>query len=132
MKKGLFVFETGIFNDEIIVAYNLTPEGVLKEIKKQVKRKMLIKDCIPFAENTVKNYREVDPPNKAFVYEERARQILVINKWEDNWEKYETLLHEVVHLVQNIKARKQFNDAETEAYLVEHLFRTIRRRLPIK
>ena len=56
--------------------------------------------------------------------------VLVLRPFEDKWEYLEVLMHEIHHVVQHFaKRKKMFEEIEAQAYLFEHLFRSIRRKL---
>ncbi|KKK86895.1 hypothetical protein LCGC14_2758670 [marine sediment metagenome] len=55
---------------------------------------------------------------------------LILPPPKNNWEYWETLLHETAHLVQDLAYMKMLGgETEAQAYLHEHLFRSIRRKI---
>ena len=56
--------------------------------------------------------------------------VLLLRPYQDAWEYWETLMHEIQHIVQYLAKCKGMNDEpEAQAYLFEFLFRSIRRKL---
>lgn len=126
MKKGMFIQNNGIFNDQILVTFNMTTDQVSEALKKE---KNVVKGIHEWILGVKKHERVHD---KGFVYSDREKSLcwLSLLKWDASWQSYECLLHECVHLMQFYKEGKGFDDDETEAYLVEFLFREIRNKLP--
>lgn len=56
--------------------------------------------------------------------------VLLLRAFEDSWDYWGVLIHELHHAVQRLASQKGFlNEPENQAYLQEHLFRSIRRKL---
>lgn len=124
-KSNVFVITAGFFTDEILVSYNLTKEEVSKRLKKGIVKgiKEWILTCPEKANH-----------DKGFVYTSDEKSLCWISLpcWDGSWNQYECLLHECVHLMQFYKKRKLIECEETEAYMVEYFFRTLRNKLPQK
>lgn len=125
-KTGIFIQDNGIFGDEILVSYGMATDEVSKVLKK---RKDVIKGVADWILEVKKKERKND---NGWIYTNDDKSLcwLSLPKWDSTWKAYEVLLHECVHLMQFYKRRKQFEDDETEAYLVEYLFKSLRCRLP--
>ena len=56
--------------------------------------------------------------------------VLMLRPYFDAWDYWQVLIHELNHVVQFLAKKKGFQDEpENQAYLQEHLFRSIRRKL---
>jgi len=56
--------------------------------------------------------------------------ILFIKQTEKDWDFFETLVHEITHLVENYSRWAHFEEeSEFKAYLTESLFRIIRKKI---
>lgn len=127
MKSGLFIANNGTFGDEFLVSFCLTKEEVSKKLKKE-------KGVVKGISEWVLTCPETSNRDKGFVYNHDEKNLcwLSLPHWDGSWDQHEVLLHECVHLMQFYKQRKMISCSETEAYLVEYLFRQIRQRLPQK
>jgi hypothetical protein len=62
--------------------------------------------------------------------EELALAIMLLKPYQDTWTYWETLIHEVHHVVhRTAKDRGMIDEWEAQAYLQEFLFRAIRKEL---
>lgn len=125
-KRGIFIQDNGMFGDEILVSFGMTTDEVSKALRK---RKDVIKGIADWILEVKKEERKNDN-GWIYVNDDKCLCWLSLPKWDSTWKAHEVLLHECVHLMQFCKRRKQFNDDETEAYLVEYLFKSIRKKLP--
>ena len=85
----------------------------------------LLKDFDSF----VKDLRE---KNKGqFCWSDTAPgHMLMLRPYQCTWDYWETLIHELHHVVQKVASLKVFlEEKEAQAYLQEHLFHSIRRKL---
>jgi hypothetical protein len=64
----------------------------------------------------------------AFVWKHDSRTLLWFLHWKNDWQHWDTLIHEVSHLVHDVFKEKEMADEdEAIAYQTEFLFREIRR-----
>jgi hypothetical protein len=77
---------------------------------------------------------EWEDGSKGKAWEEDGRSILWLRHWRENWDDYETLMHETLHLIQFIlmEGKSMSKEWEAQAYQQEFLFREIGRKLTIK
>jgi hypothetical protein len=138
---GYFLLDWGTYKDTTLVAIGL-PFDLLEKIYRKLaepQNKEILKE----------NRADIEPliieQNKGFFWckEGDAKQgrvsILWLREWKDKWPDYETLLHEIFHLVIVIlgdhrgmlAARESeiFYEDEAMAYQMEYLFRQCRRKL---
>ena len=132
--KTLFVHEWGSFPASTLISIGFTH----KEVVKWCKGKNVIKDFASWIENDVsvkKAYSGTD--GGVFVYgtddyknDKRSYSVLVIKDFEDAWNCWEILLHELHHGVFWISKKFAIGDeTEAQAYTFDRAFRTIRRKL---
>jgi hypothetical protein len=61
------------------------------------------------------------------------KSIIVLRDGKNNWDFFESIMHEVHHAVEEISSAKgMIDELEAKAYLFEYLFRNIRRKLNVK
>lgn len=59
--------------------------------------------------------------------------LILLDNYQDTWEYWECLIHELHHLVHRVSKDKMLeNEMEAQAYLMEFLFQQIRQKLQIK
>lgn len=126
-----FYQDCGIFQSDFIVSIgNSLEECVLKARKAGTSSYFIgmLKE-FPSAFDKPKN----DDQTAALIFEDKADRVvaLVIPIQFDgfSWEFTDTILHEIVHVVQTLRRAKGFKDDETEAYLTEYLFKEIRKKI---
>ena len=128
-KKNPIIFIQPIdpYKTDALIACDISQEEIVKWLKKQKVRK----DFLDWVE-TDKNTFEVLEKNMAiFCWNEKIRgNMIILKNYKDSWEFWETLMHEIHHLVFEMSKRKMMlEEMEAQAYLFEHLFHSIRRKL---
>lgn len=124
-KKIIFIQDCGIYSNEIIVAANAEKKDIIAFLKKQ----KIKKEGLKWIEKEEKAF-EVFKQNNALVAHSDGRFMLLLRAVEDCWDYWECLLHELNHIVWYIARGKMFQEEmEAQAYLQEHLFHKIRRKL---
>ena len=129
MKKNPLIFIQPIdpYREDVVVACDIPQNEIIKWLKKQKIRK----DFLDWVK-TDKDVFEVLKKNEAvFCWNEKVRgNMIILKNYQDNWKFWETLMHEIHHLIFNISKRKMLSDEmEAQAYLFENLFHSIRRKL---
>lgn len=130
MRKKIkyFVEDVIPYRKELLICTGLkSTEEILKtgkELKLSNGFKEFIKGKKEFIDKSIKE-------NCAFMMvDHRCAGIIRLRDYEDSWEFWETLIHELNHYVhflcENIGAESEL---ELQAYLQEYLFRSIRRKL---
>lgn len=120
----VFTQEVGIFRDEILVIVGATKIETLAYCKKHNFRKDFI--------GVVKSKVLWDNFGMGrFVFDKKARTLVLrLSPFEDTWDFWETLIHELNHVVYRVADLKGLKDEEeSQSYLQEFLFRAIRRKL---
>lgn len=127
-KKMVFIQDCGIFLDEFVVSAGLTTD----ELKKFAKKKKLGKEFMKVVFEDCDFIEEKNPKcaHTYFSTETNAVSLVSLSKFEDSWDYWSSVLHEVVHVVQREEIRKGLQkEDEARAYLTEYLFNNIRRKL---
>ena len=124
-KPIVFLQDTGIYSNEIVLSFGASKEEILKYLKSHKIKKEAI-EWIEKDENLFKIFSE----NNACLAFDRGRMIGLFKHFEDTWEFWETLIHELHHAVNYLTENKRMEkEVEAQAYLQEYLFRSIRRKL---
>ncbi len=103
-----------------------------KEIVRGIKKMHAVKWMVDWIEKEEADWQKIIDAGCAFVSMEpkHGALILRLRNYQDTWEFWETLIHELNHVVDgmadNIKFEKEW---EARAYLQEYLFHEIRRKL---
>ena len=129
MKKNSLIFIQPIdpYREDVVVACDIPQNEIIKWLKKQKVRRNLI-DWV----ETDRSIFEVLEKNEAvFCWNEKIRgSMIILKNYQDNWKFWETLMHEIYHLIFNISKITMLSDeTEAQAYLFEYLFHSIRRKL---
>lgn len=132
--KFWYIQDWGTYGNQTLVFVGYTIPEITKIIKKKgFKSNIVAEWCKDWEgmENTFKNVA-------GGVWSNDGATVLYLPKWEDNWDNYETLLHECFHLVMAglAKGKLFVNEGSIEeegmAYQLEYLFRHIRIKLQKK
>lgn len=131
MKKKPFLFtqDCGPWKQDILVVIDVDAAGVLKFLKGIKARKSVIELV---ASEDYKSGAKLGPNTLGtFFYEGETRfSELRLQTFEDCWEYWEILIHELHHAVFFLsKERGMEKEMEAQAYLQEYLFHRIRRKL---
>ena len=129
MKKNPLIFIQPIdpYREDIVVACDIPQNEIVKWLKKRKVRK----DFLDWVK-TDKNIFEVLEENEAiFCWNEKIKgNMIILKNYQNNWKFWETLMHEIHHLVLKVSERKMMSgEMEAQGYLFEYLFYSIRRKL---
>jgi hypothetical protein len=125
-KKYLFIQDTGHFDGSFVVTHGYDKEEVLKFIKKTYAKEYMGK-----AKELLDLHFEDNEHFQAFVIhcDDKPYFLKIVNS-EDTWDFWETLIHEVTHVVDFTMRRHGCeSELENRAYLTQYLFRNIRRKI---
>lgn len=126
-KKNIFIQDSGIFYNEFVVCTGISAE----ELKKYAEKEKFNKNFFKF----IFDDGEYQKPEKLMAYtysnaESNIVYLVSFPDFEDTWDFWNQVLHEVVHVVQaNERKSGLFKEDEARAYLTEYLFTNIRRKL---
>jgi len=120
-KKFAFLQDWGTYGNETLVIVGMDAEEIIKHIQRK---------GFNFTAGFPASLRRVFKATSVSarcVFEE-GRSILWLPSWKDDWENWETLMHEIVHLIHRCLCINKHMDEEDEAqaYQMEYLFRAIR------
>ena len=123
--KRLFIVDCGTYPNEILVAIGSNYNEIISFLKK---KKLSLDGFEKHKEVIEKNctYR-----GSAMMFK-NGYLLLQIEKYREEWDWYEVLMHEVCHVVQYIFEHREIEDDEAFAYQLEYLFKTVRRRVQRK
>ena len=117
-----------VFGDIMTVCVGANHGEILTFAKKHNYRKELLE----YIKENPEDYDLISSGDKGrFIYNHKIRFLfLVLEHYEDNWDFWENLLHEIHHAVFRFAQIKSFEkETELQARLFEHLFRDIRKKL---
>lgn len=128
-KKQHWIQPTYQWRKDILVTSGCSPKEILVIAKKYKAQPHVIR----FIEDSQKRWEEMinGAGVNAFAAMEEERGIFVIRMpdYEDTWDFWETLIHELHHVVEFMAGRLKFeNEVESKAYLHEFLFRNMRKK----
>lgn len=127
-KKSLFIQGHGTYSNETIVAIGSTNAEILAYAKR-IKAKP---DAIKWIETWVGNENILSESGWIRYQSEGGWTVMWLRPFNDDcWEYWETLIHELVHLVDFLLGdqKRMKDESEARAYQTEFLFRSIRRKL---
>jgi len=125
-KPIIFIQNCGIYNNDIVVSSGADKKQIIAWLKKQ---KNVAKDAIKWIEKETEGLERYKI-NEGTVLYDSGRFLLLLKPYDDNWEYWEVLIHELHHIVFDIAEIKSFEkETEAQAYLQAYLFNKIRRKL---
>lgn len=130
MKKKIhFIQGWGTYPNETLVIIGHNAD----EITKVMRLEGCLPDAIKVWEKDIDEHREFlsqDNFKGCVIVDKKNRSILWLRDWTASWDNYDTLVHEISHLVFALLGeRKMLTETEAIAYQTEYLFREIRRHL---
>ena len=125
-KPIIFIQDTGTYLNELIFCAGGTKNDVIKYLKARRDVKTNTSEWI----EKVKAW-EMLAEKKAVTYsDDSGRAIITTRFYEDTWDYWETIMHELHHYVRSFSQWKLMEEEdEALAYLQEYLFHAIRRKL---
>ncbi len=127
-KPLIYVMDCGTYNDQMLVSIGANREQIVKYLKKTKCKK----EAIAFVQNDEIPFEEIGGAKKGFfaVHPESGFCGIFLSPFLDEWEWYETLLHETHHVTNVLltKSKNMSDEVEAIAYQQEFLFRSIRRK----
>lgn len=95
------------------------------------KNKLSREAILAFEKDTILDEKWFIKQNNAACWFYESKSVLWFREWKNDWEHWDTLLHECYHLIHTIlhKDKNMAKDDEGCAYQLEYLFRNIRRTL---
>lgn len=130
-KTKIFVQTHGTYPNETLVCVG----GTLADAIKYAKRIKAKKGFIEWLETCDREDKEnqATPSQSGYVryLTDKGFTFMWLKPFEDTWDFWETLIHELSHLVDFVLTEQKRMGKETEAraYHLEYLFREIRREL---
>lgn len=126
--KKIFIQDMGIFTNEILVCVGVNQKEMLGFAKN--KKNKLGKEAIKWLErDSGKLFKLLDENSGVSAWND-GKFILVLKEWKYDWDWLSVLLHEVHHIVEQMAEYKMFEkEKECKAYLMEYLFKNIRKKL---
>ncbi len=126
-KQG-WVQKTHQWRKDIFVCTGYSAKEIIKAIKQQKAKHWMVE----YVEKEEKTWQGIIDEGCAFVAREPTHNAFVmrLRPFQDSWEFWETLIHELAHLVDGMAEGQKFEkETEARAYLQEYLFHEIRRKL---
>ena len=129
-KEMMFVQTCETYQNEILVLVGATDKNklfrYLKKIKARADFSLWVLEDFSDWEKNIKSEKK-----GLFCWNKNVEGlVLFLRPLKNDWEYWETLMHEIQHIVQHLAKCKGMNDEpEAQAYLFEFLFRSIRRKL---
>jgi hypothetical protein len=127
-KKQYWLQSTHQWRKDIFVSTGLSAKEMVRKVKTYKPKKYVI----DFLEEREKEWHEIIEKGCAFVAMEGSHGCFFIRlrEYEDTWEFWGTLVHELSHLLDMISEHQAWEkESEARAYLHEYLFQQIRRKL---
>lgn len=126
--KQSWVQSTAQWRKDIFISSGFSAKEIVEAIKKEKPYKWFS----DWASANEARWNDLIVAETAFVAMEpdHAAFIVRLRPYEDTWAFWETLIHELNHLVDMMSNKQMFQDeTEAKAYLQEYLFHEIRRTL---
>jgi len=128
-KKVFYIQDWGTYSNQSIVTVGMSYEEMLTTMK----RKKLNKSIVKAFEKDEQGVKQSMAGANGFCWSDQITggTVIAFEDWENNWQHWDCLLHEIVHAIHAILDRNKNMASEDEgrAYQTEYLFREIRRHL---
>lgn len=123
----IFVQDCGALSNEVLVCLDYSYDELIKNSTIKITKEA--KDWL-LADENVKQAFSILPEQSAVVAFNDGKTLLLLKDFKDEWLFWQTLIHEICHIVDHISLDKMFqNESEHRAYLMEYLFKSIRRKI---
>ena len=130
VKKIAYIQGWGSFSNETLVCVGMNRQEIGKFMKKNKLKSEFISN---FSSKTAAFDKHIgdDSDDLPRVFYDNGRTILSFGNWKNDWEHWDSLNHEICHLVHAILGhhKNMMDEDEGRAYQHEFLFREIRRKL---
>lgn len=125
--KAWFIQDWGTYPNETMVVVGYGPKEIRNILEKAGTGEQILKeydesDCEEAAESSLGFMTDFN----------NGSSLLWLASFDaNNWDDFDVLVHEIMHLVQKcmIKMRGMEDEYEAQAYQLEYLFRSIRKKL---
>ena len=130
-KPVIFIQPLDPYRHDLFVVAGATKADLLRFCKKA----KVIKECVEvIKEDADKMFSTIESTQLALFFWAKKKHhiffMLFLRPYKDVWEYWETLIHELAHVVQKLASEKMMEgEDEARAYLHEFLFRSVRRKL---
>jgi len=129
-KKKAYLQDWGTYSNQTVVSVGMNFQDMLNYLHK-------IKSKFSIAENFVKNKENIDlrlgdqVGGLAHIDHQNSTSIIMFLTWKNDWPNWDSLNHEIAHVVHGIlgKDKNMMDEDEARAYQHEYLFKEIRRKL---
>lgn len=129
-KEIIFTQKYGTYPDQLLVLIGIEDKKKIFAYLKKIKAKV---DFSKWVLEDFDNWKEsIKEKNMGLFCWNGIVEgtVLVLRPYEDTWEYWECLMHEIHHVVQHLaKTKGMYEELEAQAYLFVFLFRAIRRKL---
>lgn len=129
--KMIFLQTHGTYQNETLVLVGVTIGEAIKFAKRGRYKKDFVEWLIEVEQECKENGGL--PSESGFFYYDKKKgyTTLWLNPFEDTWDFWETLIHELSHIVDFVltEQKKMGPESEARAYHLEFLFREIRRKI---
>lgn len=128
--KFAYIQNWGTYSNETVVAIGMSHKDILEYLKR-IKAKKEVIENFENAHYGFSERVEQGVGGIAHIDYQTGTTIIMFPIWENNWKWWDSLLHEITHLVHAIlgKNKNMMDEDEARAYQTEYLFREIRRKL---
>jgi hypothetical protein len=126
-KKFFYIQDGGTYSNEVLVGVGVNAEDIIRYVKRNG---LNFSDSFPRKLRTSFNNEARTNASGRTLFDE-GRSILWLPEWRRDWEHYETLMHEVWHLVHRtlVVNKSMEMEDEAQAYQLEYWFHNIREKL---
>lgn len=127
MKKFAFVQDWGTYSNETLVIVGMNAEEILAHADK---RNLAFSGDFPKQLRRIFKKEAASSTSGRCLFDE-GRSLLWLPSWKNDWENWETLMHEIVHLIHRCLCINKCmgEEDEAQAYQMEYLFHNLRLEL---
>lgn len=127
LDKYTYIQDMGTYSNQVIVTAGTTD----KELLKWMRKANIKKDMIDNFENGLDEHWNDIAGCQGKVWHDEGKSILWLKEWSNDWEAHDTLMHEVLHIVQFVlmEGKGMGEEWEAQAYMQEYLVKNIRQKL---
>lgn len=127
-KNTIFIEDCGTYTNEIIVVIGSEFDEVKRYVKRMTGVSKVNMQALEDGKEHFDTCRQKGYPGFLITYK-KGFMLMWLKEFTDQWDWFDTLIHECAHATQNVMRWKMIEDDEAFAYLQEHLIKKIRRRV---
>lgn len=130
-RKFSYLQEWGSYTNQTYIAIGMNHNEIVKDMKRRNFGAHIIKIFNDQKKENDDRWFNPQVGNTGVCWFHDGKSLLWLPHWKNDWEHWDTIVHEISHLIFEVmcKGKNMTVETEAQAYQLEYLFRAIRRKL---